>query len=76
MSTIRRSIKHVIRMGNYESLTLEAEYTAEIPDGANKLLVSALLDDVDETLNSALEEDLKEASRLSDDFSYVRDWRK
>lgn len=69
---ITKTVGHQIHMGPYETVTLSATAELEVPEGARR---DKALDEIDELLKSALEDDIKEARRLADDDSYIRDWK-
>ena len=72
MSSISKTVGHRIRMGEFESLTLEVTYVTDVPEGVS---MDAFLDHVDRTIADALADDLKQARKHSDRDSYIRDWK-
>lgn len=79
---IKRAITHKIQMPGtseyrQEGVTVTAEVTVDTEVARKtgvELSLEQQFDAVDELLNLAIENDLKEAVRLSDPESYVREW--
>lgn len=73
---IKRAVSHRVQMPNqYESVTVTAELTVDTEELTESVVGEGReFDKVDELLNTAIENDLKEATRLSDPDSYVREW--
>jgi hypothetical protein len=72
---IRRGIIHKVQMLNqYESVSVTAEITVDTEEFP-AMDPEVAFDKVDELLGMAIENDLSQARKLSDDDSYVRDWK-
>lgn len=67
---IKRRTEHRVRMGEFESVVISAEVELEV-DVDSK----AVTERVNDLLNAALEDDIKELREISDRDSYIRDWR-